>query len=103
MRSIRLSRIPFLTLGVLGIAFCVNAYSPQYKFSITGNQIYINNVAFKSLGLRLSNALVSDAKTDSLIMYLDTFKSYGINSFSVYWMGSRFGDIIGFLPDASLN
>jgi len=58
---------------------------------------------FKALGLRFSNALVSDAKTDSLIMYLDTFKSYGINSFSVFWMGSRFGNINGFLPDASLN
>jgi len=76
---------------------------PSNKFSITGTKIYINNVEFKALGLRFSNALVSDAKTDSLIMYLDTFKSYGINSFSVFWMGSRFGNINGFLPDASLN
>ncbi len=103
MNSTFLSRISLFFCVVVGISFCTHAYTPQYKFSITGNQIYINNVAFKSLGLRLSNALVSDAKTDSLIMYLDTFKSYGINSFSVYWMGSRFGDIIGFLPDASLN
>jgi hypothetical protein len=103
MKSTFLSRIALLVCGVMGIAFCVHAYSPKYRFSVTGNKIYINSVEFKAKGLRFSNALVSDAKTDSLIMYLDTFKLYGINSFSVFWMGSRFGNINGFLPDASLN
>jgi hypothetical protein len=103
MKSSLVSRVALLVCGVMGIAFCVHAYSPKYRFSVTGNKIYINDVEFKAKGLRFSNALVSDAKTDSLIMYLDTFKSYGINSFSVFWMGSRFGNINGFLPDCSLN
>src|SRR5205085_11974741 len=34
---------------------------------------------------------------------LSVFKSYGINTISVYIMGSRFGDVKGYNPDATLN
>jgi len=53
-------------------------------------------------GLRLSNALISDEKTQELIDHLDGFASYGVNTFSVFFQGSRFGDIRGYRRDAPL-
>jgi len=35
-------------------------------------------------GLRMSNALISDEATDELIMNLDTFAYYGLNSFILF-------------------
>jgi hypothetical protein len=40
---------------------------------------------------------------EELIMHLDTFAYYGINSFSVYLQGSRFGDIKGYNEDCSID
>jgi hypothetical protein len=54
-------------------------------------------------GLRCSNALISDATTDDLIAHLDEYRSYGLNSVSVFFMGSRFGDVKGYNRDASLS
>ena len=41
--------------------------------------------------------------TNGLINHLDLYKSYGINTISVFFMGSRFGDVKGYNEDASLN
>ena len=38
-----------------------------------------------------------------MIKNLDTFKGYGVNTVSVYVMGSHFGDVKGYKPDASLD
>jgi hypothetical protein len=75
----------------------------QYVFSIKDTKLYLNNQEFKIIGLRCSNALVSDRTTQELIEHLDTYKSFGVNMVSVYFMGSRFGDVKGYRPDASLN
>ena len=75
----------------------------DYTFSVDGDRLQLNGRTFKILGLRCSNALVSDAMTDQLIANLDTFRSYGVNTVSVFLMGSRFGDVKGYHPDASLD
>lgn len=75
----------------------------KYKFSISGNKLFLNDTEIKIIGLRTSNALRSEESTQQLIDNLDVFKSYGINTVSVYFMGSRFGDIKGYLPDSSLD
>jgi len=75
----------------------------QNNLSINGDVILQNNRPVKLIGLRCSNALVSDASTDELIAHLDLYKSYGLNTISVFLMGSRFGDVKGYLPDGSLN
>jgi hypothetical protein len=54
-------------------------------------------------GLRLSNALVSQAATDELIANLALFADYGVNAISVFFQGSRFGDVKGYRDDASLD
>ena len=85
----------------------LSASQTNYTVSIAGSTIFLNgpqgSKPFQVLGLRCSNALISDAKVDELIDNLDTFKQYGINSVSVFFMGSRFGDIKGYNPDATLN
>ena len=79
------------------------ALAGQYALRVNGNQIVLNERTVKLLGLRCSNALISEVKTDELIANLDGFKSYGVNTISVFLMGSRFGDIKGYRPDASLE
>jgi hypothetical protein len=79
------------------------AFAGQYVMGVKANQIVLNERPVKLLGLRCSNALISEAKTDELIANLDRFKSYGVNTISVFLMGSRFGDIQGYRADASLD
>ena len=75
----------------------------ETKVSVSGDQILLNGQSVKVLGLRCSNALMSDRTTDELIAALDMYRSYGVNTISVFLMGSRFGDVKGYLPDASLS
>lgn len=70
---------------------------------VSGTTLTFNGSPITLRGLRLSNALVSDAEVDEVIANLPVYKSYGINAFSVFIMGSRFGDIKGFRPDATLD
>ncbi len=63
----------------------------------------LNDRPFLVVGLRVSNALISDEKTRELIDNMDLFASYGMNTFSVFFQGSRFGDIKGYDEDATLN
>lgn len=65
--------------------------------------MFLNGKEFLIRGLRLSNALISERSVDDLISYLDTFAYYGVNSFSVYFQGSRFGDIKGYREDGTLD
>jgi hypothetical protein len=46
---------------------------------------------------------MSDDTTRELIDHLDLFRSYGVNTISVYVMGSRFTDVKGYRPDATLD
>lgn len=79
------------------------AYAEHTRLRVSGEQILLNDKATKIIGLRCSNALVSDATADDLVAALDLFRSYGVNTLSVFLMGSRFGDVKGYLPDSSLN
>ncbi len=85
------------TLAVRGLV------AGDFAFSVAGDQVLLNGQAFKVLGLRCSNALISDATTQQLIDNLEGYRTYGINTVSVFFMGSRFGDVTGYRVDASLN
>lgn len=71
--------------------------------SVNGEDILLNGEPVKLLGLRCSNALISEQTTEDLISALPIFQDYGLNTVTVYFMGSRFGDVKGYLPDGSLN
>ncbi|MDO8541446.1 MAG: hypothetical protein Q7S40_13490 [Opitutaceae bacterium] len=71
--------------------------------AVAGADILLNGAPIKIKGLRCSAALISDATTDDLIGQLDSFRGYGVNTISVYLMGSRFADVKGYRPDGSLD
>jgi hypothetical protein len=91
-----------LILAIVLFAHCCSL-SAGNVFSVKGQKTYLNDKEFLVIGLRCSNALISDATTDGLIAYLDLYKSYEVNTISVFFMGSRFGDVKGYREDASLD
>ena len=91
----------FYNLLFIGTAWI--AEGGQTTLKIDGDQILLNSEPCKVLGLRCSNALIGDRTTNDLIVGLDLYRSYGVNTVSVFIMGSRFGDVKGYLPDGSLN
>ncbi|MHC4743576.1 MAG: DUF5060 domain-containing protein, partial [Planctomycetota bacterium] len=80
-----------------------SAEAGDYTFTVSGTSSYLNGRQFLVSGLRCSNALMSDTAAEQLIRSLDRFASYGVNTVSVYFMGSRFGDVKGYNADATLN
>lgn len=75
----------------------------QNRFSIAGNRTLLNGSPFLVRGLRCSNALVTAPATNGLIRHLPVFAEYGVNAVSVFFMGSRFGDVKGYREDATLD
>lgn len=102
MRKVLLNYLVFVFV-LMAFSMCSDSYKPHYVFSVKGDRTYLNDREILLKGVRLSNALVSDRAVDELIVNIDTFAYYGLNSFSVYLMGSRFGDIKGYREDATLD
>jgi hypothetical protein len=75
----------------------------DHVFSVNGNKTYLNDTEIIVAGLRCSNALYSKTSTNDLINHLDQYKSYGVNTVSVFIMGSRYGNFKGYLENGSLN
>lgn len=73
----------------------------RHALSISGTQTLLSGCPLLVRGLRTSNALISDATTDDLIACLDEYTTYGVNAVSVYFQGSRFGDVKGYREDGS--
>ncbi len=86
-----------------GLTADAAARAGDYTFSVKGEKTYLNGQEIRVKGLRASNALLSEDATKQLIDSLDTFQSYGVNTVSVYFMGSRFGDVKGYNEDATLS
>ena len=88
---------------LLFLGISMSCLAGNHVLRIDGTDLYVNEMEFKIIGLRCSNALLSDQTAQDLIDHLDTFKSFGVNTVTVYFMGSRFGDVKGYRPDASLD
>jgi hypothetical protein len=95
-RTVTLATAALLSLAAL-------AHAGKYTFTVKGEKTFLNDKEILVIGLRCSNALISDAKTKELIDHLDKFASYGVNTIGVYFQGSRFGDVKGYNEDGSLN
>ena len=89
---------------LVGALLCVlSAFGSDYVVSVKNDQILLNGQPIKVLGLRCSNALMTEETTKALIDELDIYKSFGVNTVSVFFMGSRFGDVKGYRSDASID
>lgn len=88
---------------LLLLIITVPAFSGNNVFIAKGTKTFLNSQEFQCIGLRCSNALISDKTTENLIQHFDIYKSYGINTVSVFFQGSRFGDVKGYNADGTLN
>ncbi len=95
--------LKFLYFTLLILFISQNVFSTDYIFTVNNGRTYLNNKEILITGLRCSNALISEETTNDLIAHLDEYKSYGVNTVSVFIMGSRYGNFKGYLEDASLN
>lgn len=95
-------RICFFLLTVFAVAGA-ESLAGNYIFSVRGEEVLLNGKPFKVVGLRCSNALISDGTAQELIDQLDIYKAHGVNTVSVFFMGSRFGDVKGYQPDGTLE
>ena len=105
---ITLGRRAILLAAALTVASCAAPQPPTAgprgnQLSVAGSDILLNGKPFKVKGVRLSNALTTDGTADQALRSLDMFRSYGLNTISVYLMGSRFSNTKGYRPDASLD
>jgi len=98
-----LIRLHLLFALLVNLVVLQPAKAGNYTFSVKGPEVLINKNSFKVIGLRTSNALISDDTANQLIQNLDIFKSYGVNTVSVFVMGSHFGNVKGYKPDASMD
>jgi hypothetical protein len=78
-------------------------YKSRYVLTVKGTQTLINGVPFLVKGFRMSNSAVNDQATNNLIAELDTYKASGLNTISIFFQGSRYTKVVGYLPDASLD
>lgn len=85
------------------LSCCLHGLRAQNVFSVQGTQTLLNGEPFQVMGLRCSNALLSDETTSELISHLDEYRSYGLNTVSVFFLGSRYSNIYGFELDGSLS
>lgn len=89
--------------ALLFIAIAASCFAGQHVFSVEGERTLLDGRPFLVKGLRVSNALFSDAAVDELVANLDTFRDYGVNTISVFFMGSRFGDVRGYRQNGTLE
>ena len=92
-----------IILFLLVVVFTQHLFAGDYVFSVRVKKTYLNDKEILVAGLRCSNALISNKATNELIRYLDEYKSYGVNTVSVFVMGSRYGNFKGYFEDGSLN
>jgi hypothetical protein len=79
------------------------SYSGDHVFRVNENKTFLNDKEFQVIGLRCSNALISDKTTQNLVEHLGLYQSYGVNTISIFFQGSRFGDVKGYNADGTLN
>jgi len=104
---IKLSRRSIAIAALVALAGCVankQAASPRGNdVSVAGSDILLNGKPIKLKGVRLSNALTTDSTAAQAVSSLDTFAGYGLNTVTVYIMGSRFSNTKGYRPDATID
>jgi hypothetical protein len=101
----------FFALGVLSALMALPAFAARDArgamsgnvLTVAGAEILLNGTPIKIKGLRCSAALRTDETARQLIEQFGNFQGYGVNTVSVYVMGSRFADVQGYRPDATLD
>ncbi|QQO08122.1 hypothetical protein [Breznakiella homolactica] len=75
----------------------------MHTISVENGSVLLDGAYFLAKGLRCSNGLYSDAAADDLVSQLGVYTAHGLNCISVFIMGNRFGNVMGYHPDGTLN
>lgn len=73
--------------------------SPAAEVRVTGRTFTLDGRPFDMWGIRVASASQSQELTDHLVAQLDEYLAHGVNSISVYYMGSSSGYSDPFSPD----
>jgi hypothetical protein len=103
MRGARARLRLVVTMSVVILLLPDLSRAGDHVFTVRGERTFLDGREILVKGLRCSNALLSEETTRELIENLGTFAGYGVNTISVYFMGSRFGDVKGYREDATLD
>lgn len=78
-----------------------NAQAWETEILVDGTRFRVNNELFDMWGIRVASAVGKDAYTDHLVQQLDDYKTHGVNTITVFYMGSSGGHFDPFKPDGS--
>lgn len=82
---------PVLTLTHIVCFLLLSVSASSQTLSISGNQFYLDGENLPLWGVRLASGSQNEENTQKLIGVLEDYKSYGVNSVSVYVQGSSGG------------
>jgi len=85
--STKIESCKYLIL-LLFLPLIVSLASASNEIKVDGKLFTLNNKPFKMWGVRVASASVTESATTEFIAQLDEYKSYGINSFSIFLQGS---------------
>jgi CubicO group peptidase (beta-lactamase class C family) len=76
----------------------------QSGIEAQGDRFFLNGRPFDMWGIRTASATMNQATTDHLIAQLDDYKAHGVNTVTVFYMGSSGGNYDPFSSDGrSIN
>ena len=84
-KAINKARSFFVLLLIVNFTYPIEANN---VIKVDGKYFTLNGQPFKMWGVRVASAAVTESATSEFIAQLDEYKSYGINSFSVFLQGS---------------
>lgn len=101
-----LGKLPTLTrnamcLRALLLLPLLNAMLAAATLSIEGRTFRLDAQPFDMWGIRVASASQTQELTDALIANLDAYKAHGVNTVSIYYMGSSGAYSDPFTPDGS--
>jgi hypothetical protein len=88
-----------LPFAVIFLGFLQSTISAGSLLTIEGDRFRLNGKPYDMWGIRVASASQTQDLTDKLIANLDDYKSYGVNTVTVFAQGSSGGFSDPFSPD----